>query len=181
MNTPKTASSPLAVYQSPHWNDFPQVDLYMDQVILLLRQWLEPLYFDSKKPCITPSMINNYVKNSIVKPPLKKRYKPYHLAYLYVVMVLKQCFSLQEISVLIGIYSTFDSEQIASHFNTFSSTFESMLHEIMKTGQISYAPHKNPGWEQLLMINCIRAVCCRLYGAVIIEEYQNQKAEQKAK
>lgn len=155
----------LAEYKAPRWSDFPQVDLYMDQVIPLLTRYLAPLYFDSDKPCLTPSMINNYVKTSIVKPPVKKRYKPYHLAYLYVVMVLKQCFTLSEISVLIGIYSSIENQKDTErHFNSFCRIFESLLHEVMETGQTTQSFYEHPSDEQVLMIDVIRAVVCRLYG-----------------
>ncbi len=156
----------LKDYKAPRWDDFPDVDLYMDQVIPLLTKYLAPLYFDSDKPCITPSMINNYVKTSIVKRPLKKRYKPYHLAYLYVVMVLKQCFTLQEISALIAIYSSLNNQKDTErHFNAFARIFESLLHEVMETGNASQTFYEDPTKEQTLMIDVIRTAVCRIYAA----------------
>ncbi|MFQ7058586.1 MAG: DUF1836 domain-containing protein [Turicibacter sanguinis] len=42
-------------------------------------------------------MLNNYVKQKVVSPPLNRRYNEKHLAYLIVVCLLKQVYSLTEI------------------------------------------------------------------------------------
>ena len=163
----------LLNYQAPRWDAFPEIHLYMDQVVEILNHWLTPLYFDQEKPCITPSMINNYVKNSIVKPPQKKKYKAYHLAFLYVVMVLKQSFSLQEISALITIYSSMESnQQIQEDFNRFASVFEEILHQVFRQEQVHDDFFQNPTWEKSLMVDVLQAVCCKLYGVYQIQAFQ---------
>ncbi len=175
--------SQLLNYKAPRFEEFPDIDLYMDQMVELLTSWLAPLYFDQAKPCITASMINNYVKNSIVEPPIKKRYTRYHLAYLYVVMVLKQCFSLQEISTLITIYRTMQNPtHTADHFDTFASAFETMLHQVMKTSQANCTVIEEPNWQQHLMINSLQAVCCKIfcvYQIVSFNEAQDQTPSRK--
>ena len=86
----------------PLWQELPNVDLYMDQVITYLNRELAPLYFHNEK-FITSSMINNYVKIGIVKRPIKKHYTKEHLAYFIAVTILKKCFSMQEIIQMINI------------------------------------------------------------------------------
>lgn len=168
----------LLDYKAPRWEEFPSIELYMDQMIELLSAWLQPLYFDQNRPSITSSMINNYVKNSIVEPPHKKKYTAYHLAYLYVVMVLKQCFTLQEISTLITIYSsTASSQRTADHFNQFATVFETLLHQVMETGNPSESFFEDPTWQQTLMVDVIRAVCCRLYGVFQIYTFHYQNSQ----
>lgn len=161
----------LLNYKAPRFEEFPEIDLYMDQMVELLNAWLAPLYFDSSKPCITASMINNYVKNSIVEPPIKKRYTRYHLAYLYVVMVLKQCFSLQEISTLITIYRTVQTS------NTFATVFEEMLHQVMKTSEANSSCISKPNWQQHLMINALQAVCCKIFSVYQISVFTEAKEQ----
>lgn len=95
----------LISFHPPRWNELPGIPLYMDQVVLFLNQALDPIQFEDSRPLLTSSMVNNYVKNSIVKAPVKKQYRPYHLAYLLVVCALKRCYSLSEISTLIQMYS----------------------------------------------------------------------------
>ena len=77
----------LDTFQCPKWEQLPDFDVYMDQVIFFINDRLSPLFFLEDKPdkVITSNMVNNYVKNSIVHPPIKKHYKQYHLAYLIAV------------------------------------------------------------------------------------------------
>ena len=72
-------------YQLPAWEDFPALELYMDQVTVLINQYLEPFETDrNSDSTVTPAMINNYVKMKIVPPPVKKRYtKNYHIYHMH--------------------------------------------------------------------------------------------------
>lgn len=168
------AQQALLHYQAPRWEDFPEMNLYMDQVISLLSRWLEPLYFRSDKPPVTSSMINNYVKHSIVRAPVRKQYKRYHLAYLYVVFVLKQCFSLQDISALIQIYSDIENtERTGRDFNSFASLLEKSLHEVMETGTITCEGFEAPSWQQQLMTTTIRTIAYQLFSAARIDQVRD--------
>lgn len=80
----------LKDYSFPAWEDFPELPLYMDQVIYLLNQYLSFLPADGGERTVTPAMINNYVKMKIIPAPVRKRYGRTHLAYLMIVCVLKQ-------------------------------------------------------------------------------------------
>lgn len=83
----------LAQLELPEWDRLPQLDLYMDQVIILLTQYLEPLSREAEKS-ITASIINNYVRMKIMPPPVKKKYSRVHLAYLMIICILKQSLSI---------------------------------------------------------------------------------------
>ena len=81
----------LQEYALPTWDMLPGIDLYMDQVIVLLTQYLNFLpREDGGENVTTPAMINNYVKMKVLPPPVKKRYSRVHLAYLIIVCMLKQ-------------------------------------------------------------------------------------------
>ena len=51
---------------------------------------------EENSPVITPNMINNYVKQEVLKPPVKKKYNKTHLAYLFVICILKRLMSISE-------------------------------------------------------------------------------------
>lgn len=85
----------------PDWDDLPQLDLYMDQVILLLTRYLSPLVRCGEEKTITASIINNYVRMKVMPPPVKKRYSRVHLAYLVMICVLKQSLSISCIQRLL--------------------------------------------------------------------------------
>lgn len=84
-------------YHCPRWNELPEIELYIDQVICTLENHLSIFNKDSDSPLITPSMINNYVKQHILKPPVKKKYNRSHLSYLFVICVFKRLMSLSQI------------------------------------------------------------------------------------
>ena len=46
-------------------------------------------------------MINNYVKQKIVEAPVQKKYNKNNLAYLFVICILKQVYSINDIDRLI--------------------------------------------------------------------------------
>ena len=83
-------------YHCPRWNELPEIELYIDQVICILEKNLS-IFKENDSPIITPSMINNYVKQHILKPPVKKKYNRSHLSYLFVICVFKRLMSLSQI------------------------------------------------------------------------------------
>ena len=73
-------------YHCPRWDELPDIELYMDQVLSVLERKLK-IFAEPEEKIITSTMINNYVKQKVIKPPLNKRYDRYHLAYFYVICV----------------------------------------------------------------------------------------------
>ena len=90
-------------YRCPRYDQLPDLPLYSEQLIDILTRLTVPLLGDGREPVLTPSMINNYVKQKLIPPPEKKRYDRTHLAYLYCICLLKQVFSIQEISSIFHI------------------------------------------------------------------------------
>ena len=85
----------LDQYHLPAWDQIPNFGLYMEQVILLLRQYLDYLPPELKEEeFITSAAINNYVRTKIMPEPVKKRYYRVHIAYLLVICTLKQGLSI---------------------------------------------------------------------------------------
>ncbi|HHU90439.1 MAG TPA: DUF1836 domain-containing protein [Clostridiaceae bacterium] len=89
-------------YRMPNWNDLPDIDLYMDQVITYLEKQLAVFSKNEDEKLITPAMINNYVKNEIIPRPLNKKYTREHMAHLISVLNLKNILSLMDINRLIS-------------------------------------------------------------------------------
>lgn len=86
----------------PAWDDIPDFGLYMEQVITLLKQYLD--YFPpelKEEQFITAATINNYVRTKIMPEPIKKRYYRVHIAYLIIILTLKQSLSIALIQKLI--------------------------------------------------------------------------------
>ena len=112
----------LEEYRLPGWEDFPELPLYMDQVIYLMDQYLSPLPREAEQKAVTPAMINNYVKLGMMPRPVKKRYTRAHLACLVMVCVLKQTVSAAEIKKLVP--AELGEEDIRALYETFSAVFQ---------------------------------------------------------
>lgn len=89
-------------YNTSEWDSLPDLDLYMDQVITWLERQLSIFSILEDEKLITPSMINNYVKNQVIPRPEKKKYGREHLTYMILVLSLKQVLSLTDITWLIS-------------------------------------------------------------------------------
>lgn len=94
----------ISEHKLPQWKELSDIGLYMDQVILLMNEYLSIYTFnDSDIKVITPSIINNYVKMGVIPPPEKKKYSRVHLAYLLMVCSLKQSLSIATIKKIIPV------------------------------------------------------------------------------
>ena len=49
-------------FHCPRWEELPDMDLYMDQVVTLLNEYLKPFHAKDQEKMVTSTMINNYVK-----------------------------------------------------------------------------------------------------------------------
>ena len=67
----------------PKWSELPDIDLYLDQVLLYVNQIGEANHQNEKG--LTASMINNYVKHGHLEKPIKKKYSRKQVARLIVI------------------------------------------------------------------------------------------------
>lgn len=84
-------------FSYPKWEDIPNIDLYLDQVLLYVNQVCAPISPDKEKG-LTASMVNNYVKHGYLTKPDKKKYQRKQIARLIAITTLKSVFSIQEIA-----------------------------------------------------------------------------------
>ena len=96
--------------------NLPELELYMDQVITLMHRQYDVLALESDRP-LTPSMINNYVKDEVMPRPTQKKYNREHLTVLSLICMLKAEFALPEIKELVANLGRFyDNEQLYTLF-----------------------------------------------------------------
>ncbi len=93
----------LEQFNLPDWESLPQLDLYMDQVVLLLTRYLEPMYTGEDERFVTASTINNYVRMKVMPPPVKKKYSRVHIAYLVIICTLKQSLCISQIQRMLPV------------------------------------------------------------------------------
>lgn len=81
--------------------DIPDIELYMDQVTTFMDTRLDPArrYPDDK--ILTRTMINNYTKNRLLPPSVKKKYSKEHIYMLIFIYHLKNMLSISDIQTLL--------------------------------------------------------------------------------
>lgn len=107
----------LKSFSLPTWDNFPSIELYMDQVVALLNEYLSIFIAPKGDMQITSTMINNYVKLKTIPAPIKKKYSKMHLAYLVMVCILKQTHSMATISSIIP--PDMDEESLKTVYSSF--------------------------------------------------------------
>lgn len=110
-------------FHLPRFNELPDIDLYMDQVLNIIENSLIIFSSENDENIITKSMINNYVKQNVIEKPFKKRYKKFHVAYLIIISILKKVLSISEISKIINN----QDYEVEEFYNIFCNELEYSL------------------------------------------------------
>lgn len=111
-------------YHLPDWETIPDLGLYMDQVIVLLEQYLTfiPTPTGSKEKFVTSSTINNYVRLKIMPAPVKRKYHRVHIAYLVMILTMKQSLSISDVQKVIPPMDSSEDE-VLSVYEDYSEKF----------------------------------------------------------
>lgn len=105
-----------SIFSYPKWEDIPNIELYLDQVLLYVNQVCAPVSPDKDKG-LTASMVNNYVKHGYLTKPDKKKYQRKQIARLIAITTLKSVFSIQEIAqTLNSLQTQASSDQLYDAF-----------------------------------------------------------------
>ena len=161
----------------PTWDELPSLDLYMDQVLVLLNKYADIMRLTNSENVITAPMINNYVKLKIMPAPIKKKYNKVHLAYLIVICSLKQTLSMSTIQKIIplnlsedevrGIYETFAT----NHKKVLKTTYE----KVKDVSQYISDPEKqnSQGIYNLVIQNAIYSNLAKLLTEKLSDMQEN--------
>ena len=82
-------------------DDIPAIDLYMDQVTTFMDTHLASCKRDEEDKILTKTMINNYAKNDLLPPPVKKKYSKEHVLILIFIYYFKNILSIRDIDLLL--------------------------------------------------------------------------------
>lgn len=143
----------------PRWNELPELDLYLDQVVGYLEKYLEQYNVNKDDKIITKTMINNYVKLGIMPAPEKKKYKREHIAYLIVICVLKQVYSISDIGKLISL--TIQYFEISKAYNRFCANLEISIKNVFSRKEFPNTEKMTE--EQYLLKNVVESIADKLY------------------
>lgn len=149
----------LEQFKLPRWEELPSIELYLEQVLSLLEDWLgDFLTFDSKK-LMTKTMVNNYVKQKFIPAPVNKKYDRTAVASLFVIAILKPVYTIEEISRLIHLDIRTNEKQQA--YNEFCNLIESAVqHAFHRTSMPKTPMDSDP---RGILWNVCNSFACQLY------------------
>ncbi len=105
-------------------SELPNIDLYMDQLTTFMDDRLKKTTrYPDKDKILTKTMINNYAKNDLLPPPVRKKYSKDHLILLIYIYYFKSILSINDIQTLL--------EPLKERFQISDDEFN--LSEIYKT------------------------------------------------
>ena len=159
-------------YRLPEWEDLPQIDLYLEQMIALVNQYLGFFVYDpTEEKLLTPSMVNNYVKLRLIPAPIRKKYGRKHIALLLMVCTFKQSVSMAAMQAMLP---TDDEELIHQEYARFTASFSRISRYVVQQAKASaepiFDPNSDTGNEvsDLVVGSAIAASFARLLAGKLI-------------
>lgn len=160
-------------YHCPRYEELPDLDIYMDQVLQLLNRYLSIIKDNIDVPIMTKTMINNYVKHGIVPSPQKKKYTRQHLAYFIVIGFMKQVYSMEEIDTLIKFQMS--AYPIDRAYNYFCDELEECLKATFTYRPVQHILASNQDeFEVHMLQNTILSIVEKIYVQFYMDKIKNK-------
>lgn len=176
-----------------HTRDIPNIELYMDQVTTFMDQHLSGGKRHTEDKVLTKTMINNYAKNDLLPPPVKKKYSRDHLILLAFIYYFKGFLSIGDIQVLLAPlsekYFTEDHDKLDHIYNEIVKIEKLQLLELCKEvearEELSKRAFKNAPEDEREYLQLFSFVCMLSFDVYlkkqmieqIIDEMREEKKE----
>ncbi len=175
-----------------HTKDIPDIDLYMDQVTTFMEQHLSFGKRHDDDKVLTKTMINNYAKNDLLPPPVKKKYSKDHLILLAFIYYFKGFLSIGDIQVLLSSlsekYFSEDHDQLDKVYNEIVKVEKLQLVDLMKEVQSRFElskrsfsdyPEEDKDYLQLFSFICTLSFDVYLKKQMIEQIIDEMRASEK--
>ncbi|MBR0440742.1 MAG: DUF1836 domain-containing protein [Firmicutes bacterium] len=150
-----------ASFRVPRWNELPNIELYMDQLIRFVNNNFEPVAEELGLQPLTKSMINNYVKARIVDAPVNKQYSTLSLAMVIVVYLVKTCYTTEDAGKLIRLGIGLEDTPLA--YDRFCEAMEKAVSAVF-SGEVCIRNEVIPGREnKYLMDNFAQSIASKFF------------------
>ena len=147
------------------WDSFPDIGLYMDQVISYISRQL--ISYDGGE-ALTPAMVNNYIKDGLLPRAEGKKYNKTHLGYLTAVCALKKVLPVRDIGALLsaGQATGKDAQTLYGYFCT------ALDHALTETAQAIDADAQPKELARIALDLALRSYANQLACARILDILQ---------
>lgn len=168
----------------PAWEAIPNFGVYMDQVVTLLEQYLSFLPEGGER-IVSSSAINNYVRLKIMPAPVKRKYYRIHLAYLLMILPMKQSISIADIPRILpadtdeaGVRAAY--EDYAAQFRKTAQFFNVQVADVL--GSVEEGPDRS-GLSRLALESVLISSFARILAEQLIplQEKDGEKGKEKEK
>lgn len=156
--------------------DIPAIDLYMDQVTTFMNKQLNGHRRFEDDKILTKTMINNYSKNELLPPPVKKRYSKEHVILLILIYYLKNILSINDIKTILSpicdsYFNNEDSDlslediynEILSIENGLMSSVKKDISEKIEASKCHFTEVSDDSREFLQLYALISSLCFDVY------------------
>lgn len=154
-----------------HPEEIPSIPLYMDQVTSFMDQEMRAMKRYPEDKILTKTMINNYAKNNLLPPPVKKKYEREHVLMLIFIYYFKNLLSIKDIETLLTPITErhFGSDKNVNMIDIYSevlkmqkSCIDDLKGDIQlafEKSQATFADYEDPDLEYLRTLSFICNLC----------------------
>lgn len=163
----------------PEYNSFPDIELYMDQVLDFLLRSRTSLRDDER---LSSAMVNNYIKADILPRARGKKYSREHLVHLVVILRLKQVLSVRDTGALIK--ATKENKSDEAFYESFRKTLDDCAAEIVDKALSESGDSADAAMHLAVESYLCKVACERLIdqiGAREEEKRERHRAEKAEK
>ena len=174
--------------------DIPNIGLYMDQVTTFMDEQLNACKRYENDKILTKTMINNYAKNNLLPPPVKKKYSKEHVLTLIFIYYFKNILSINDLqSILNPItekYFASDSKLSLTDiyeevFSLEDSEVEHLAKDITRTFNISFDTFKDAPEDDKEFLHTFSFICMLSFDVfvkkMLIEKIIDELPKEDAK
>lgn len=176
--------------------DIPNIDLYMDQVTTFMDKKLKnTTRYPEEDKILTKTMINNYAKNDLLPPPLRKKYTKEHLLLLIFIYYYKGILSINDIQTLLkpitdkyfGTEGEFSLEDIYDEvFSLEDEQLESLKADVLEKFKVSQTTFQDAPEEEKEFLQTFSFICVlgfdvyvkKLLIEKLIDDLKNKKSKE---
>ena len=179
--------------------EIPNINLYMDQVTTFMDEQLASTkrYEDDK--ILTKTMINNYAKNHLLPPPVKKKYSREHVLILIFIYYFKNILSIKDIETVLKpltekYFSGESSMDLASIYREICEIEQDRVEPLKETVKTAYEKSMSafsdlPDGEERDELKLFAFICSLCFDVYLkkemieklIDELEEKKKENKKK
>lgn len=153
----------------PDYNGFPDIELYMDQVLDFLSRSKTSLRDDDR---LSSAMVNNYIKADVLPRARGKKYSREHLVYLSVILRLKQVLSVKDTGYLIKA----DKQKRTDE--EFYESFRNMV-EVCAKELSDKALNSDSSLPEIAMRLAVESYLCKIASEYIIDNISTYSEDEK--